>query len=1106
MPPVRQLIRSPRAADRIGAARAWLEAIAPGSEVLVVEPGWGAADDLVRELAVDRGALFGIHRLSLNRLVGLLAAEDLAAARLVPASGLAAEAVAARAIHRLKAAGGLSYFEPIADRPGFPTAVARTLEELRLADVAPPRLRPFGRLGETLAALLAQFEAELADGALLDRAGMFRLALAAVGRTPPPRFVGLPTLLLDLPVASLCERELLAALALRTPALLATVPAGDGRNQAYLEAALGVGAERAGVAAGTDAGDSLARLQEYLFEESLPPERDLDNQSVTFMSAPGENRECVELARRVQALARRGVPFDRIAILLHAPEQYTPHLEEALRRGEIPAYFALGAVRPEPGGRALLTLLACAAEKLSARRFAEYLSLAQVPEDADGDASDGRGARAAGERSEFVPADLEMIPAALAADLEQAAALAPAQAPEPEPPPVIEGTLRAPWRWEQLLVDAAVIGSRERWQARLDGLEQEFKKRRQAVEDDDPRAAWLDRQLLDMTHLKAVALKQIAALAALPLSADWRQWLEHLRALVELAIRDREPVLAALAELEPMALVGPVDLDEVRLVLAERLGKLTIRPSRRRYGAVFVGPSALARGLVFDVVMVPGLAERIFPKKLTEDPILPDAERRLLGPELIVQKDRVAGERTALRLAVGAARRELVLSYPRLDLEQGRPRVPSFYTLEVLRAAEGRLPGFDELARRAASVRDLRLGWPAPKRPEEALDAAEFDLALLEKIVDADPEAMTGTANYLLSSAHSNPHLVRALRARGRRWWPRWSTADGLVDPEPAARSALARHQFAARAYSPTALQNFAACPYRFFLQAIHRLRPREEPEAIEVLDPLTRGALFHEVQFELLSRLKAAGCLPLGQHNLPLALGPVDEVLDQIAARYEDELAPAIARVWEEGIASIRADLREWLRRMAERGDGWCPERFELCFGLALSERAQADPSSRPEPVALDGGLQLRGSIDLVERDPARAVLRVTDHKSGKAWAPKDMTVGGGKVLQPLLYALAVEKLLAQPVESGRLYYCTLAGGYEERVVVLDEGARRAGDEVISVIGRALEAGFLPAAPARNECLRCDYRLVCGPYEEQRVERKQPSRIEPLARLRKMP
>src|SRR5439155_22818499 len=123
---------------------------------------------------------------------------------------------------------------------------------------------------------------------------------------------------------------------------------------------------------------SLANLRTHLFEVSAPAERDLDER-VTLRSWPGEARECVEIARGIRAEAARGVAFDRMAICLPAQHDYTSHPEEALRRAEVPAFFARGTTRPDPGGRALLALLACKAEGLSARRFAEYLSLAQVP-------------------------------------------------------------------------------------------------------------------------------------------------------------------------------------------------------------------------------------------------------------------------------------------------------------------------------------------------------------------------------------------------------------------------------------------------------------------------------------------------------------------------------------------------------------------------------------------------------------------------------------------------------------------------------------------------------------------------------------------------------
>jgi RecB family exonuclease len=1084
-----RIVVSCRAAERIDVARRWLESLAPATEALIVAHTTDAAHELVRDATLARAALAGVHRLTLSRLAGLLAADTIADRGLAPATGLAFEAIVARAVQRLRPTGALDHFAPVLDRPGFPAALSATVRALRDARVEAAALASLEGAGGAHAAVLAGVAHELAETRLVDRADMFDLAAAALADDPPPRFGGLPTLLLDVEVNSVVECDFVAALARSAPGVVATVPAGDDRTLRFLTDALGVSAERAVGASGELFGaSSLVRLGEHLFSDTAPPERPLDD-TVAVASAPGEMHECVEIARRIVAAARHGMAFDRIAVLLHDPIRYVAHLKEALARAGVPAFFARTSELPEPGGRALLALLACAADNFSARRYAEYLSLAQVP----GDFSAESPEVPVSANSEFRPEPLarELDPARDPPDTDPVAA---------EPSPVVAGSLRAPWRWERLLVDAAVIGGADRWRRRLDGLAEEVRRRRAEIDEDDARAAAIDRELLDLAHLRQVALRHIDALAELPARATWGEWLAHLRVLTALAVRDSEPVFAALAELEPMGPVGPIGLDEARIVLAQRLGRLETPRSRRRYGAVMVTAPHAARGLSFDLVLVPGLAERIFPHKLIEDPVLPDAARAELSPYLARQEDRVGSERLALRLCVGAADAGIVFSYSRVDLDQGRPRVPSFYALEVLRAAEGRLPGFDELSRRAAGERSARIGWPAPPEPADAIDDAEFDLAVLEGLLDADPDTTTGVAHYLLTA---NPHLARALRFRARRWWRgRWSPADGFVDPHAEARAALQRHQPSARSFSPTSLQHFGACPYRFFLQAIQRLEPREEIEAVEVIDPLTRGALFHEVQFELLSELRAAGELPLAAPALDSALARLDAVLDRVAARWREELAPAIERVWRDGIDDLRADLREWLRRAAGDDGRWIPEHFELAFGLP--GREHADPGSSDAPVALDGGLMLRGSIDLVERDAA-GTLRVTDHKTGRVRAEKGLVIGGGTVLQPLFYGLAAERLLGAPVAAGRLYYCTAAGGFEERIVELDAAAREAAREFIDILARALADGFLPAAPNDRECAFCDYRRICGPYEEQRWRIKPEQRLADLKRLRAM-
>ena len=158
-------------------------------------------------------------------------------------------------------------------------------------------------------------------------------------------------------------------------------------------------------------------------------------------------------------------------------------------------------------------------------------------------------------------------------------------------------------------------------------------------------------------------------------------------------------------------------LQEVLLVLSRSLLEVAVPPPVQRYGRVFVAPIEAARGLSFDTVFVPGLAEKMFPGKIAEEPMLLDAARRQIGTALQTNDDRVASERLQLSIAAGAAERRLLFSYPRINLEQGRPRVPSFYALEVVRAAEQRLPNFAELAERAETATSSRLGWPAPIDP-----------------------------------------------------------------------------------------------------------------------------------------------------------------------------------------------------------------------------------------------------------------------------------------------------------------------------------------------------------------------------------------------------
>lgn len=239
-------------------------------------------------------------------------------------------------------------------------------------------------------------------------------------------------------------------------------------------------------------------------------------------------------------------------------------------------------------------------------------------------------------------------------------------------------------------------------------------------------------------------------------------------------------------------------------------------------------------------------------------------------------------------------------------------------------------------------------------------------------------------------------------------------------------------------------------------------------------------------------------------EKNHDRILNLTDEILDTVAERYGEELAPAIPRVWKSEVEDVRTDLRGWIRQVLQSGENWKPVHFEFAFGLPL-DRGR-DPSSSAEEVLLLERAHLRGSIDLIERDEERGVLRVVDHKTGKAPKERPWFLGGGEMLQPLLYALAAEGLLKSAVESGELFYCTQRGEYRRFKIELSEEARQKVEVALDTIDSHIDQGFLAAAPRQGACEFCDYRVVCGPYEEIRLKRKQQDPLGALQKLRDIP
>lgn len=1048
-------------------------------EVLLIGAGRGAVDDTV--WAAGSSGRMGVHRFTLTQAAAVLAASALAESGRKVGNHFVSEAVAARVAHSMREKRSWQYFTDVSTTPGFPHALAGTLTELRLNRITPVALRKADLPGSDLATALETYGQQLALGGIADVPEIYELAVQTV-REGSHRLIGLPTILLDVSIRNQSARDLIDALIAKSPEVLTCTIARDNDTNELIESALHVRPTPA-----PDPGDgmTIGRVRSSLFALQPHMEYPADT-TLDYFSAPGEAMECVEIVRRVVQLAEDGVPFDRMAVLLRGPEQYESLLEEAFRRADIPTYFSRGVARPDPAGRAFLALLACALENCSASRFAEYLSLGQVP--LPGQRSAGPVVSDDEIRTALLPR--EEVPSQPLEEEDQAA---------DDTASVIQGSLQTPAHWEHLLVDASVIGGADRWERRLNALDAELRLKLKHTEGSEGDQVYFETELTRLENLKSFALPLIALLANLPATAAWRDWLSAFDELARASLRRPVGVLAVLDELEPMADVGPVGLKEVFLVLSERLRFLRREPPVRRYGRVFVGAIEEARGRVFDFVFVPGLAEGVFPRKVMEDPLLLDVYRQKITGPMVKNKQRREHERLLLSIALAASEKRFTFSYPRIDIAQSRPRVPSLYALETIRAALGHLPELRSFQEKAAQAAPSRLDRPAPTEFKDAIDDAEYDLVALDHALHRKGKEKLGAMAYL--TRVSEP-LGRSLRARYCQWEIRnWTVHDGLIVPEAERGTALEAYRLSARPYSATSLQVFAACPFRFALLGMHGLRPRDTIQPLNQMDPLTRGALFHEAQREFFQCAQTAHLLPVTSANLRSSLAVLDEALNDTADRYRDELAPAIARVWRAEIEEIRTDLHGWLQEVAPQAE-WTPKHFELAFGLKDTDRRDRDSSL--EPVELEHGIQIRGAIDLVERHATRGTLRVVDHKTGKVPERPFSAVGGGTSLQPLLYALATEKMLSARVESGRLFYCTQRGNYRSAEVQVTEQTRLRLYRALEIIDEAIASGMLPALPNRNECAYCDCRAACGSHEELRSRRKPPHGE--LNELRSMP
>jgi ATP-dependent Lhr-like helicase len=515
--------------------------------------------------------------------------------------------------------------------------------------------------------------------------------------------------------------------------------------------------------------------------------------------------------------------------------------------------------------------------------------------------------------------------------------------------------------------------------------------------------------------------------------------------------------VAALAH-DPVV-AGVIGPRAVELVV-ERLHALRLHRGRFGEASIFVGTITSAAGLRFDAVRVIGLAEGAFPGTLREDAILPVELRRQLPPHSITSDDDyLTGRLHALDQIVRGTTKRLVLSAPRTDLDASE-REPASMFVEVAAALARPDANTGGPARVVPTIFDLERDAFQPAR------ATAITRRLTSPLLASCWLQRVATERTELPSAWTGRQIGNPLAVIERE-----GTLDGLLGGAPLAVPVWGTSEYP---MSASALRILLACPQRFLLERMIGFRPRSDPPSGHRIDPMTYGALFHEV-VEAFGREHGAA---FGARDGELAHWI--EVADAIAFAAFDAFATMYPLISDGVVDSERRRLRRDMRTFVEHD--WCSGRPRAFVAV---ERSFGEET----PVAIStalGPLFVKGRIDRLDIDAGLSLVR--DFKTGRA-RPRERELFNPDVdldLQLAVYAAVTQQLAGEwgvPSDVAASYvYVDRFAAQRERAFQDDRHALHAAGRRWFEIAFSMvrEQVYVKSVDA-DECARCPFSAVCG-------------------------
>lgn len=581
----------------------------------------------------------------------------------------------------------------------------------------------------------------------------------------------------------------------------------------------------------------------------------------------------------------------------------------------------------------------------------------------------------------------------------------------------------------------------------------------------------------------AMFIEQLAADMSVSVSS-WRDWSSFVMRLLDKYLGppevraswpdaqrsiadDIERVLADMATLDELGSSCEVDASVFHSSLMMNIDR--VWSDRSSPDGVFIGTIREARGCRFAIAVMCGLGEGMMPKGSHGDAV---------ASALRVPGEESPGEREhRLYCLARSLSDRVILTLPRVDVRKQRERHPS----QWLMSEASRLAGRVLASKDVTHGEDLSPWLCISPSFTSVVEADRPSTEMLSRL------SCLASAGLPVDEFVDIPALGRSMHVVRERDSPFWSRFDGVIGDHFGLRAVFDAAQ------SPTALEQWAECPYRYFLGSILQIDRGDVMGDTTATAPIDRGSLVHAV-------------LETFVRDVPSRRSP-DHA-------WSDDERSRLHVIADELYEELKQHGRSPIGLLYEVELGELHRHLDAVLGLDSISRRESgvmtDGKSVEISVSCVAGkktpVTFRGRIDRVDRSHDGSHLVAIDYKTGRADKCPDLSVDpvdGGRRLQLAMYARGLaEKIPTTRVDAQYWYVTDDRSGYARRTVTIDERAEQRLDEVVDVAVSSIQAGVFPPTPGvevngtYENCRKCPYDQLCPADRGELWDRKIDERV----------